>query len=121
MLHVNLALPNPTAPRTKRFEAIIDSGATRCIFHADIGRHLGLDIQSGQLETTQGIGGSTDTWVHEVFLYVPGGPVKIHAGFKENLPIGGLLGMNGFFEYFIVQFIHSALHCEIDRIQEGQA
>jgi hypothetical protein len=47
MLPVHLALPHPNAPRTKRFEAVIDSGASRCIFHADIGRFLGLDMKKG--------------------------------------------------------------------------
>jgi hypothetical protein len=116
-LEVSLALPTPHAPRSKRFEAIIDSGATRCMFHADIGRFLGLDIQSGHLEKTQGIGGSTDTWLHEICIYLPGGPVNIRAAFKEGLPVAGLLGMNGFFEHFMVTFIHSALHCEIERTQ----
>jgi len=86
------------------------------MFHADIGKFLGLDIRAGDLETTHGIQGSAETWVHSVCLYLPGGPVKIHAAFMEGLPVAGLLGMNGFFEHFMVQFIHSALHCEIERI-----
>jgi hypothetical protein len=120
-LKVHLALPAPNAPRTKRFEAIIDSGASRCMFHADIGRFLGLDIKSGDLESTQGIGGSTECWIHRVALYVPGGPVIIHAGFKEGLPVAGLLGMNGFFDNFVVTFIQPALLCEIERISHNQA
>jgi hypothetical protein len=121
VLNVNLALPIPNAPRTKRIEAIIDSGASRCMFHADIGRFLGLDIQSGRLESTQGISGSQETWVHPVTLYIPGGPVVIHAAFKEGLPVAGLLGMNGFFKHFMVTFIHPALVCEIERIKTNQA
>lgn len=91
------------------------------MFHADIGRHLGLDITSGDLERTQGIGGSADSWVHKVALYVPGGPIMIHASFKEGLPVGGLLGMNGFFENFLVSFIQPALTCDIERIFHNQA
>lgn len=121
MLNVQLSLPLPNAPRTKRFEALIDSGATRCLFHADIGRHLGLDIQKGDYEKTQGIGGATDSWVHPVRLYAFGAPHEIHAGFKENLPIAGILGMNGFFDHFLVTFVHPALVCEIERIQQNQA
>jgi hypothetical protein len=121
VLKVNLALPSLYAPRTKRFEAIIDSGASRCMFHSDFAKHIGLDLKAGALEQTQGIGGSTDSWLHEVFLYVPGGPVKIHASFKEGLPVAGLLGMNGFFEHFIVTFMHPALACEIERIVQHQA
>lgn len=121
MLQVHLALQAPSSPRTKRFEAIIDSGASRCVFHADIGRHIGLDIKAGDHERTQGIGGSADTWIHPVTLYVPGGPINIHAAFKEGLPVAGLLGMNGFFDHFIVTFIQPALNCEIERIAQNQA
>ena len=91
------------------------------MFHADFAKYLGLDLRAGVLEKTQGIGGSTDTWVHQLCLYVPGGPATIHAAFKENLPCAGLLGMNGFFEHFMITFIHSALHCEIQRIEHNQA
>jgi hypothetical protein len=90
------------------------------MFHADIGKHLGLDICSGHLESTQGIGGSTDVWVHQICLYLPGGAVNVHAAFKENLPVAGLLGMNGFFEHFTVTFIHAAQHCAIERIVINQ-
>lgn len=121
LLNVHISLPTPNAPRTKRFEAVIDSGATRCMFHADIGRHIGLDIQKGDQEKTQGIGGSEDTWIHPVRLYVPGGPIDIYAAFKEGLPVAGLLGMTGFFDHFTVMFIYPALACEIHRIAEDQA
>jgi hypothetical protein len=112
---VHLALPQPNAPRTKRFEAVIDSGASRSIFHADIGRHLGLDLAGATKETTQGIAGPSDLTLHEVRLYVPGGPVLITAGFKEGLPIAGLLGMDGFFEHYVVTFRHALLQCELER------
>jgi hypothetical protein len=91
------------------------------MFHADFARHLGLDLKAGHLESTQGIGGSADAWVHQVCLYIPGGPVNIHASFKEGLPVAGLLGMNGFFEHYTVNFIHSALHCAIERVVLNQA
>ena len=47
--------------------------------------------------------------------------MDIHAAFKEKLPCAGLLGMNGFFDHFLVTFIHPALTCEIHRIEENQA
>jgi hypothetical protein len=121
MLNVQLALPVPNAPRTKRFEAIIDSGASRCMFHADIGRHLGLDIRKGDYERTQGIGGSADCWVHRIRLYIFGEPHEIHAAFKEALPVAGLLGMNGFFDHFLVTFVHPTLTCDIERIVQNQS
>jgi hypothetical protein len=115
-LNVQISLPSPTAPRTKRFEAIIDSGATRSLFHSDFATHLGIDVKSGELEITQGIGGSETTYLHEIRLFLPGGPVTTKVGFKEKLPVAGLLGMRGFFEFFKVTFDPDRKVCEIERI-----
>jgi hypothetical protein len=51
-----------------------------------------------------------------VALYVPGGIVNIRAGFSDDLPIAGLLGMNGFFDHFNVYFNPTAHQCELERI-----
>ena len=118
-LYVSIALPYEGAPRTKRFETVVDSGATRCMFKAGIGRFLGHDIESGEIQRTQGIGGLVSAYMHEISLYVPGGPVKVKAAFVENLPVSGLLGMSGFFENFIVTFDQSALIFEIERIHRA--
>jgi hypothetical protein len=118
-LDVSISLPHPGSPRTRRFEAIIDSGASRCVFHSDIGRFIGLDVPSGIRETAQGIGGLTDTYLHDIHLYIPGGPVLIKASFKENLPVAALLGMNGFFEHFRVTFDPAVLLCDIERFENA--
>jgi hypothetical protein len=116
MLNVQIALPAPNSPRTKRFEAFIDSGATRCLFHADLAAFLGIDVKKCPIEVTQGIDGAADTYLHNLTLYIPGGPVQIKAGFKDNLPAAGLLGMQGFFEHFIVVFDPTAKSCELTRL-----
>jgi hypothetical protein len=116
VLRVQIALDIPNAPRTRRFEAIIDSGATRCIFHAGIAEFLGIDVRSGDCELTNGIGGEEEVWIHPVTLYIPRGPVHIRAGFKENLPLAGLLGMSGFFDHFNVTFESLARQCVLERI-----
>lgn len=116
MMNVQIALTVPNAPRTKRFEALIDSGASRCMFHAGFAVFLGIDLESGIREVTNGIGGKEDVWLHDVFLYIPGGPVKIKAGFKENLPVAGLLGTSGFFEHFNITFEAYAKQCVLERI-----
>jgi hypothetical protein len=118
-LEVSIALPLKNAPRTKRFEAVVDSGATRCVFNAEIGRFIGLDIEAGKLEQTQGISAVANVYIHEIALYVPGGPIKILAAFMENLPVPGLLGMNGFFENFIVKFDLSDFSFDIERIHRA--
>jgi hypothetical protein len=119
VLNVNLALNKPNAPRTKRFEAVIDSGASRCVFHSEFAIILGIDLRSGTKETTNGIGGPEDVWLHDVTLYVPGGPVVICAGFKENLPVLGLLGMTGFFEHFDIFFDSSLQQVTLDRVHRA--
>lgn len=111
-----MALPISNAPRTKRFEAIIDSGATRCLFHADFASAIGLTLRSGTPEVTNGIGGPETVWLHDIALHIPGGPVNVRAAFKENLPIGGLLGMSGFFEHFNIRFDSNLRQCELERV-----
>ena len=71
-LPVSLALPQKNAPRTKRFEAIIDSGASVCPFHSAIGRAVGLEIERGQPVETMGIAGVTRMYIHEICLQIPG-------------------------------------------------
>ncbi len=87
------------------------------MFSADLASFLGLDLKSGTLELTNGIGGEEKTYLHDVHLYIPGGFVKIKAGFKEKLPVAGLLGMYGFFEFFKVSFDHDEKKkCLLERI-----
>jgi hypothetical protein len=113
---VNIALPTKNAPRSKRFDAIIDSGASQCIFHASIGRAIGLEIEKGELVSTNSIQGETPLYLHDVSLYLPGGVVAVRAGFSDVLPIAGLLGMSGFFEHFTVTFNPPALRVELERV-----
>jgi hypothetical protein len=118
-LEVSISLPDPGSPRTRQFEAIIDSGASRCVFHGDIGRLLGLDIRTGVCENAHGIGGLTDTYLHDISLHLPGGPVTVKAAFKDDLPVAALLGMNGFFEHHIVTFDSAELACNVERVRRS--
>jgi hypothetical protein len=103
--------------RSKRFESIIDSGASRCIFHADIGRSIGLEIEKGTVEETLGVSGIPNkTYLHKVVLYVPGGPLEVLASFSDDLPVAGLLGIKGFFENYRIVFDPILRQCELERI-----
>lgn len=116
LLNIQLSQPACDVPRTMRTECIIDSGATDCLFDASLAEDLGIKLHSGRLRLTNGIGGREETWVHPVTLHIPGGPVQITAGFKQNLGIGGLLGIGGFFEHFLVTFDSVRRVCLLDRI-----
>ncbi len=49
VLSVKINNPVTHSPPTKRFEAIVDSGAPDCYFHASIGQAIGLRIERGVL------------------------------------------------------------------------
>jgi hypothetical protein len=113
---VNIALPAKNAPRSKRFDAVIDSGASGCLFHASIGRAIGLEIEKGEMTQTMGVAGSSNIFLHDISLYAPGGIIATRAGFSDDLPLAGLLGMAGFFEHFKIVFDPIA-HCvELERL-----
>lgn len=113
---VQLSTLGRSARAIHPFEAVIDSGAARCVFHADLARDLGLDLQSGEREVSYGISGPQEMWLHEVALFVRGGPVRVRAAFQEGLPVAGLLGMQGFFEHFVVTFDGAAKECRLERL-----
>jgi hypothetical protein len=120
VLNVQIARDGRNTPRSKRFEAVIDSGASLCLFHASIGRAVGIDIEAGLVDNAMGISGQASSmYLHEIQLYLPGGPVTVRAGFSESLPLAGLLGMEGFFDKFKVTFDPVARECDLERIHQS--
>lgn len=91
-----------------KYAALIDSGADFCIFDAEIGEYLGLDIKSGKKEEFGGIqerGGAT-VFLHNVILNVGGTEYKTMVGFSYDIAKHGfgILGQKGFFNIFITKF-----------------
>jgi hypothetical protein len=119
MLNIQLALPHHNAPRTKRIEVLIDSGASRCLFQSEFAAYLGIDLTKCPTESTMGIGGIESIYLHDAILHVPGGPVTAKVGFKRHLPVAGLLGMTGFFEHFRIVFDGPGKYCELERIHQA--
>jgi hypothetical protein len=112
-----VGLPSSGAPRSKKIEALLDSGASRTTFHSSIGKALGFNIEEGEIEEPLGFGGKSGaTYVHEIALYAPGGVLTTRAAFSELIPIAAVLGMAGFFEHFKITFDHSAKSCDLQRI-----
>lgn len=119
VLNVQIARPEKNSPRSKRFETIIDSGASRCLFHSAIAKSIGIEVEKGELEETIGISGSSNrTYLHHVQLITPAGAVIVKASFSPHLPIAGLLGMAGFFENFKVIFDPAFRQCEIEQVHQ---
>lgn len=92
-------------PTTRFFEALVDSGAADCMFPEDVAGAIGIkDITTGKKDERTGIGGRQDVWLHPIILYVGEHALSIQAAFSRTLPVGGILGMQGFFEHFKVTF-----------------
>lgn len=72
----------------------------RCAsFHASIGRAIGIKIEEGGAVATNRIATLTSIYLHDVSIDASEGIAPARAGFSDRLPIAGLPGMSGFFEY----------------------
>ncbi len=102
---VQISNPATHSPPCRKFEAVIDSGASLCLFHSSIGHSIGLRIDKGEEDETTGVSGvPTKIYRHTIHLHVLGNMFKIRAGFADQLPLAGLLGRVGFFEHFKITF-----------------
>lgn len=121
MLLVQISNPATHSPPSKRFEAVLDTGAHQCVFHSDVGKAIGLKIDKGDKSETVGVNGDrTEVYLHNISLLVPGGHLlKIRAGFTPKLPLAGLLGMTGFFDHFKVTFDPTTNEFELERIYQS--
>jgi len=90
------------------YEALIDSGADFCLFHADLADYLGIPLEQGSRQIFGGITGQkATTYFHLVNLSVGGHKLSsVPVGFtREIAPHGhGILGQFGFFNLFKVIF-----------------
>lgn len=91
-----------------RYAALIDSGADFCIFDAEIGEYLGLNIKSGKREEFGGIQEirGAETFLHNITINIGGWNYKTVVGFSYDIAKHGLaiLGQKGFFDIFVVKF-----------------
>jgi len=88
------------------FEALVDSGADMCVFPAQIGELLGINIKSGIIGSLSGvIGKSGKIYYHNIIVEIGGNSTQINAGFSYSKKIQcGFLGQKGIFNIYIVQF-----------------
>ncbi len=90
-----------------------------CLFDAEIGEAIGLDIEKGKKDTVRGVGGKTSVYYwHKIKIEVGGWEYEINAGFMPRVTGSGgmpygLVGQNGFFEFFKVTFDRSKAEIEL--------
>jgi len=105
--------------RHKDVISLVDSGADLCIFHSDIGRMLGIEIEAAPELAFQGVSGAKEVAsLHRVDLVVRGlSSITLDVAFTNSMAAGtGLLGQRGFFEQFRVNFDLSEKFFEIRRV-----
>lgn len=96
-----------THTKTFSYEVLVDSGADICIFHADIGRAIGLDIEKGERFELGGVTGSERAgYMHRVKFKVRSVTFAAKAGFTDSIRDGayGMVGQKGFFDRFAIKF-----------------
>jgi len=96
----------------------VDSGADFCIFDAQIGEILGIDIESGEPRSVSGITGVSENYfIHTVNIEVGGWTYKTKVGFLLNIAqLGyGVVGQKGFFDKFLIIFNYQKQRVELKR------
>jgi hypothetical protein len=86
--------------RHKDVISLIDSGADLCLFHSDIGRMIGIQIEATRPLAFQGVSGTKEVaYLHRILLVVRGlNAITLDVGFTDSIAAGtGLLGQRGFF------------------------
>jgi hypothetical protein len=107
--------------RRVRYLTLIDSGADYCIFHAEIGEQIGLQIESGKRLSFSGSSGQEQSaYFHEIKLEVGGHEISCFAGFSrelQSLPYG-ILGQEGFFDNFKITFDYQKDKIELQSVTD---
>ena len=96
----------------KEFEidALVDSGASSCLFAGMLGLGLGLDVKRGPSQPIYGIGsGNVIAYYHNITLQIGNVVWQEYVGFCfDNFRIDGILGQKGFFNNFKVNLDYQA-------------
>ena len=92
--------------QTKRFEAMVDSGSPTCLFHANIGKAIGIKLAAGDEGPLGGVigGASGKVYYHQIKLCLATHMIDVVAGFSEGLSVGAILGRAGLFEHYKITF-----------------
>ncbi len=107
--------------KTLRYEALLDSGADICIFHAELGELLGLDFNRLKSASFKGLSSKSESLGFQAIIDV-GISNNFHSApliFSYNIsPYGyGILGQKGFFEFYRIKFDYCKKEVELKSIK----
>jgi hypothetical protein len=93
--------------RLIRYEVLVDSGADMCILPGDIGRAIGIDIESGEYFELGGVAGKLETgYLHSITLKIGKYSYNTKVGFMDTMQDDafGMAGQKGLFDHFAIKF-----------------
>lgn len=86
-------------------EALMDSGASISLFHANITKHLNIDLEKCKRIEMVGLGGRIIGYLHNINLQIRNIKFKCKIIFSREMPTKtNLLGRDNFFKKFTVSF-----------------
>ncbi len=94
---------------SKKFNALIDSGADYSLFNIQVAKLAGLDLSKAEICPFVGIGGKQEIPAYlledvEIKLEGINQKIKIPVGFIDSESVGLLLGQEGFFDNYRIKF-----------------
>ena len=91
-----------------KLNALVDSGASLSVFHPEVGRYLGINIEQGKKIYLSGIGGRILGYVHTVPLTIGSVSFPCKIVFSPEFTVSfNLLGRDNFFKPFIISFLEA--------------
>jgi predicted aspartyl protease len=86
--------------------AYVDTGASYCLFHADVAEILGIKLEEGERnEMTLGDGNILKVYLHKLLVSIAGKKFVALIGFSKGIGIGFyIVGRKDIFDNFIVCF-----------------
>ena len=98
--------------------ALIDSGADYCVFNLEFAKYIGIDLEKAGAGNSVGIGGleKIKTYFVEIELKIKefDDRIKIKAGFIDSPSVIALLGQDGFFDNYKINFERNENFFEIN-------
>ena len=95
--------------------ALIDSGASICLFKSEIANQLGINLEKGKEILLEGISGKISIYIHSVSVEIENTKHIIPIGFSDEYTASfNLIGRKGFFDKFQINFNEKHLLVELN-------
>jgi hypothetical protein len=103
---VSAMFANPKTGMEMPVFCLIDSGSASILINPQIGKAIGVDVQSGEPISFGGVGGSVLGYKHRLKLRLMGDrrEYEVECAFAEVGNVDALLGQIGFFDNYKVIF-----------------